>query len=115
MTERELQQIATRERVTLRRREQHGRLYWYAYGRHQGDLHSTYLTADSRLPSFTEADFLKKVRGLPGRSGTDEQLIVQPLPGRAALIAKGNRKMALSAEELTQLAQWIDQQQEEVS
>jgi len=55
------------------------------------------------------------VRGLPGRSGTDEQLIVQPLPGRAALIAKGNRKMALSAEELTQLAQWIDQQQEEVS
>jgi hypothetical protein len=104
VTEQELKQLAKRERITVRGRTKGNRIYWYAYSRWRGDLHSAYLTADSRLPGFTEADFLKKVRGLPGRSGT-ERLVVQLLPGRAVLIEKGNRKMALSAEEFSQLAE----------
>jgi Uma2 family endonuclease len=84
-------------------REDRDKRYWYAYGRHQGELHSTYLTADSRLSRFTEADFLKKVRGMPGRSGTDDPLVVRGLPGRAVRIEKHGKKVVLSADDLAQL------------
>lgn len=110
MTERELRELATRERVTLRTVGQRGRLYWHAYGRHQGELHSTYLCADSRLPSFTEDDFLKKVRGIPGRSGADEQLVVRGLPGRAVQIEKHGKKVVLNADDLAQLVEWAQQE-----
>jgi hypothetical protein len=86
-------------------------IYWYAYSRWRGDLHSAYLTAGSRLPSFTEADFLKKIRGLPGRSRT-ERLVVQSLPGRAVLIEKGDKQLALSADDLARLIEWAGQQGE---
>jgi hypothetical protein len=111
VTEQELKQLAKRERITVRGREKGNRIYWYAYSRWRGDLHSAYLTADSRLSSFTEADFLKKVRGLPGRSGT-ERLVVQSLPGRAVLIEKGGKQLALNADDLARLIEWASQQEE---
>jgi hypothetical protein len=112
MTEQELQELATRENVTLRADERKGRIYWQAFGRHQGDLHSVYLCADSRLNSFSEGDFLRKVRGLPGRSGT-ERMSMHKLPGQTLRVGKGKRVLVLTYDEVKELARVVGGQDEE--
>ncbi len=112
MTEQELQELATREHVTLRADERNGRIYWQAFGRHQGDLHSVYLCADSRLSSFSESDFLRKVRGLPGRGGT-ERMSTHKLPGKTLRVGKGKRALVLTFDEVQELARFVGGQSEE--
>jgi hypothetical protein len=108
MTDYELHQLALRENVTLRRYERNDRLYWYACGRHQGTLHSVYLCADTRLEAFQEADFLSKVRRLPGRSG-DDHLGIRDLPGQSLRVSKGKKVVVLTYDDVQALAQWVEQ------
>jgi hypothetical protein len=107
VTEAELRQLCLRERVTLQTSKRKGGATWVARRRVDGKLHGVYLCAQSKLPTFTEADFLEKVQTLPDKEA--DMLTIQRLPGNALSLHKAGRTFVLLAEDVHTLSSYVAQ------